>query len=88
MPFSRLSTRKLVTRFSRNEKAQNQARDILRTLNKPGTLTQAKAAKRAFIRATIAVLEALQKEATDLSAELTRRLPSSPKQKTPDHAGT
>jgi hypothetical protein len=73
--FNQLSTRDLIKGIRENDQAQIRANDALKALSKPKTLPNGQAAKEAFIQATVRVLEALQKEASDLSAELARRLP-------------
>lgn len=72
--YSHLSTKDLLKGLSANEQAQIRANDALKTLSKPQTLPHGRAAKDAFIQSTIRVLEALQKEAQELSAELRRRV--------------
>lgn len=73
--FNHLSTRDLIKGIRENDQAQIRANDALKTLSKPKTLPHGRAAKEAFIQSTIKVIDALQKEAVELSAELTRRLP-------------
>jgi hypothetical protein len=75
MPYEHLTTRKLIEGILDTDKALVRAQDTLIALSKPGSLPQGQAAKLAYIESTHKLIEALQEESLELSAELERRGP-------------